>query len=70
MELSIGLGMAALGYPLVWFEIVEEETSDLLDTELVSLRYGLCFLVFLFKESLDFFVILVKPALVFTSYWP
>ena len=28
-----------------------------------------CVLVFLFKESLDFFIILVKQVLVFTRYW-
>ena len=30
---------------------------------------SLVFLVFLFKESLDFFVILIKPILVFARYW-
>ena len=30
---------------------------------------SLVFLVFLFKESLNFFVILIKPILVFARYW-
>ena len=30
---------------------------------------GLVFLVFLFKESLNFFVVLIKPILVFARYW-
>ena len=45
------------------------EYAALLDTELVSLRHACLMLFgFLLKESLDFFVILVKPVLVFTSY--
>ena len=44
------------------------EWAVLLDTELLSLRYAV-FLVFLFKELLDFFIILIKPVLVFARYW-
>ena len=58
---------SCISLSLVWTVLHIFEYAALRDTELVPLRY-VVFLVFLFKESLDF-VILVKAVLVFTRYW-
>ena len=49
---------------LDWTVLHIFEWKVLLDTKLISLRCALCFLVFLFKEFLDFFFILIKPVYV------